>query len=290
MIKKLGQILFIEKRLPWRIEVLTKQLRLIFTGFIRVKPNFIIIGAPKCGTTSLYNYMIQHPWIYPALEKEVRFFDQRYHKGINWYKANFPTIFIKLLCFVKGIAFATGESTPTYIFDPTVPGEIYKHMPNVKLIVLLRNPVDRAFSNYNMEVKNGAENLSFEDAIQQEERRLKERNIDVLKDGTKYTYNELHYAYKERGKYIAQLDQWLKYFDAKQILVRKSEELYSDPESLLNDAFAFLGLPAYKLEKYKIFYPGKYTSELTPETREGLDRYYYKYNMELKKKFNISWD
>ena len=289
MIVKLWIILFREKRLPWRFSQSLREMRLRYTGWLRTEPDFIIIGAPKCGTTSLYNYLIQHPDVFAALEKEPRYFDQRHHEPYRWYRGNFPLRIWRAVQTLRGRPFVTGESTPTYLYDPEVPARIAQALPNVRIIVLLRDPVDRAFSNYNMEVKNGAEHLDFEAALEQEDERLADHGTETLEDGTTFPYNELHFAYKRRGRYAEQLARWLACFPKERILVFRSEDMYADPERVVDESFAFLGVSPCRLAAYEKFYPGQYRSRLAAETRRGLSSYFAPYDAELARQFGISW-
>ena len=124
-------------------------------------PNFLIIGAQRCGTTTLYNQLVSHPDISPATTKELHYFDINFSKGIQWYKEQFNDERI------------IGEASPYYIFHPLCPKRIFDIIPEVKIIVLLRNPVERAYSHYWHEIRLGKENLSFEDAISEESSRIK---------------------------------------------------------------------------------------------------------------------
>jgi len=130
-------------------------------------PDFIIIGVQRGGTTSLYKYMTKHPKIIPALKKEIHFFDNKFGKGLSWYESQFMQnpFFCLLKRKRKSEDTITGEASPYYIYHPHVPKRISKILPNVKLIAILRNPIERAFSHYNHEVRLGAEKLSFEDAL-----------------------------------------------------------------------------------------------------------------------------
>src|SRR2546423_13513556 len=120
------------------------------THKIRIIPDFLIIGGQKCGTTSLYYYLIEHPNIAPAVRKQMHFFDNRFKKGFGWYKSNFPTIFSKWYkTFLHKQKFVSGEATPYYLFHPLAASRVHQFLPDVKLIVLLRNPVNRAYSHYN---------------------------------------------------------------------------------------------------------------------------------------------
>ncbi|NIQ15891.1 MAG: sulfotransferase, partial [Candidatus Dadabacteria bacterium] len=141
------------------------------TGFMHILPNYLIIGGQKCGTNSLYAYLANHPNVRPALTKEIRFFDKYYQRGINWYKVCFPFKFDQNLH--KGSIIA-GEATERYLEYPHAPKRVREALPHVKLILLLRNPVDRAYSHYSMRFKAGKEKLSFEDAIDKENERTKD--------------------------------------------------------------------------------------------------------------------
>jgi len=152
-----------------KLQKLTTQIYLKYcniTGFAHVIPDFLIIGFPKCGTTSLYEYLLQHPDIHPPIGKEIDYFDRLYSRGRNWYKVRFPTVFKKnIFTKVLGRDFLTGEATPRYMIHPHALNRIKKILPKAKFIILLRNPIDRAFSHYNMNFRNGYENLSFEQDI-----------------------------------------------------------------------------------------------------------------------------
>ena len=107
---------------------------------LRMLPDFVIIGAQKSGTSSLYDFVVQHPAILPAAKKELHYFSLGYKKGEYWYRLRFPIRASQKLL--------SGEASPIYLFYPMVPGRMKKLLPDVKLIVILRNPVDRAYSHY----------------------------------------------------------------------------------------------------------------------------------------------
>ena len=132
------------------------------TSPIRLLPDFLIIGTQRGGTTSLYHYLQAHPCIRPASTKEVHFFDTKFHKGLAWYRGHFPTrIEQSSVNRLHGHSLMTGEATALYLFHPHAPKRVAKALPFVKLIVLLRNPVDRALSHYYHAIKHGYETLSF---------------------------------------------------------------------------------------------------------------------------------
>jgi len=235
------------------------------------QPNFIIIGAQKCGTTSLYQYLIQHPQIVPASQKEVHFFDLNFVKGMDWYRQQFQP-------FSEGLI--TGEASPYYIFHPLVAQRIYEFFPQIKLIALLRNPVERAISHYYHEVRLGFEKLGLEDAIAQEFARLKGETAKMLADANYYSYNHQHYTYLSRGIYVEQLKHWMQFFPKEQFLVLPSEELYNQPNMVLNQVLEFLQLPSFQLTQYEKYNSGEYP-EVNQEIRQKIQTYFQPYNQEL---------
>ena len=148
----------------------------MLTARLRGLPDFIIIGAMKTGSTSLYGFVVQHPAIAPAAKKTLQYFFRNYEFGELWYRSNFPTNLQRYSFYKKtNQKLISGEASPTYFFYPTVPGRMKKILPNVKLIVILRNPVDRAYSHYYHTKRLHGETLSFDKAIELEEERCAER-------------------------------------------------------------------------------------------------------------------
>jgi len=194
------------------------------TGFAHVLPDFYLIGAQKCGTSALYDYLVQHPCIHPCTTKEPRFFDKYYKRGINWYKSCFPYTFqknIETKLFHQ--KFLTGEATERYFEHPHVPERIKRITPNSKFIVLLRNPIDRAYSHYNMRYKSKKEALSFEKAINSEKERTHDEFKKMLNDENYYSKDYFHHSYLERGIYFDKLKRWMQVFPKEQVLIIQSE-------------------------------------------------------------------
>ncbi len=215
------------------------------TCSIRLLPDFIIIGAQRGGTTSLYNYLAEHPCIGAASIKEVHFFDSPHFKqGLSWYRGHFPTATEKFYAErLKKLKFITGEASPYYLFYPHAPVRIARMLPDVKLIVMLRNPVDRAYSHYYHELAGGAEQLSsFEEAIDREDERLAGVPEKMQEDERYYSFNHRHFSYLARGIYVDQLRPWMSLFSQEQILIIKSEDFYADPAAVFKQSLAFLGL------------------------------------------------
>ncbi|MFZ1041277.1 MAG: sulfotransferase domain-containing protein [Anaerolineales bacterium] len=250
---------------------------------LRVLPDFLVIGVMKGGTTSFFNYLARHPQINPPFRKEIKFFDIHYPEGLGWYRAHFPTR------FKMKPGTVTGEATPYYIFHPTAPNRIGKVLPNVKLIALLRNPVDRAYSHYNHMVRVGRELLSFEEAIGHEAERLAGEEDKIIADPRYSTFNHLHYSYLARGRYIEQLQKWLAIFPRQQMLILASEELYTSPATAYRKAIEFLELSAWEPNDFKVYKQGVY-EEMPAPIRKHLIDYYHSYNQKLYDYLNRNFD
>ncbi|NER33207.1 MAG: sulfotransferase domain-containing protein [Oscillatoria sp. SIO1A7] len=203
-------------------------------------PDFLIIGAQKCGTTSLYKCLIAHPHILSATQKEVHFFDNNYSKGLDWYRSQFPMPSREEMRSNQKLV--VGEASPYYIFHPLVPERVRLHFPEVKLIVLLRDPVARAWSQYHHEVRLGFEQLSFEEALAAETERLAGEVERMRSDETYYSYNHQHYTYLSRGIYVEQLKAWMELFPREQFLILESEAFFGNPGETVAETMAFLGV------------------------------------------------
>ena len=258
------------------------------TGPVRSLPDFIIIGTVRSGTTSLYYNICQHPCVIPAAYDELGFFDSNYHLGLNWYRSLFPTFFSKWIVRQNKKYAITGEDTPFYIWNPTAAKRILKILPNIKLIVLFRNPIDRAYSNYHLGVRAGTEDLSFEDAIKFELDSLKKIEIDSKNNLEKYTIPR---SYIAKGFYADQLKIWLKLFKHENLFITSTEDFESNPQKTLDAIYDFLEIPKNHIinpEKFKVAsYP-----KMKNETRKFLIDFYKKHNAEL---FNLigqefDWD
>ena len=258
------------------------------TASSRVLPDFIIIGTARSGTTSLYYNICEHPCVIPAAYDEIGFFDSNYHLGINWYRSMFPTQ-RKMEEVKKNTGFAiTGEDTPFYIWNQLVANRILTTLPNARLIVLIRNPVDRAYSNYHLGLRSGTENLSFEDAIKSELDRLDTVETHSENYVAKFTIPR---SYIAKGLYAEQLKIWFELFSSEQLFIVNTDDFESYPQKTLNQIYSFLRIPEINvgnLEKHKVESYGKMKSE----TREFLLDLYKPYNEIL---FNLigqkfDWD
>ncbi len=239
------------------------------------KPDFIGIGVEKTGTTSMYNYLIKHPDIRHPQHKELLFFDRQYERGIHWYWSRFPLP-------LPGLQFVTGEISPSYLFNARVPERIAAVLPDVKLIVMLRNPVDRAFSHFTM-----AQNLygapPLEGSLEAEFERIEREGLDWY---LQYDHprEPLRYAYVTRGLYARALRRWFGYFPREQFLILRSEEFFADPAAVVAQTLAFLGVDpaAYPQDfSYRNMLPGQYSAPMPADFRQRLREFYRPHNQEL---------
>lgn len=245
----------------------------LFTADKRPLPDFLIIGAQKAGTTSLYEYLKAHPALQSNITaKEVHFFDEQYGKGLAWYRSNFPKE-------KKGLLYY--EASPYYLFHPLAPQRIAEAIPDVKLIALLRNPVDRAYSSYQHQVRAGRETLSFEEAMEQEPSRLQGEAEKITADPGYTSYNHRKFSYIERGKYIDQIKNWTRHFKKEQLLLLESESFWRDPDSTFREIFDFLGVEQAVIKTAKKHNTGNYKSKMDPDLRKRLSDLYRPYNEEL---------
>jgi hypothetical protein len=200
----------------------------------RALPDAVILGAMKSGTSSLHNYLVQHAGVIEPLRKEVHYFDLNFERGEAWYRAHFGRI---------GEPGVNLDSSPYYLFHPAVPQRLQSLLPDAKLIVLLRDPVRRAYSHYWHERDKGREKLSFEAAIAAEAGRLGNSH-QQLADGTLPRSGEhQHFSYMARGRYAEQLDGWFAVVPRDRFLILRFEDVAREPLAALNATLDHLGLP-----------------------------------------------
>jgi hypothetical protein len=249
-------------------------------------PEFLIIGTQKGGTTFLYNTLRRHPHFEAAVEKEVHFFDTpRFELGEQWYRTHFPPPQQK-----NGHKMITGEASPYYLFYPLAARRVAETIPQAKLIALLRNPVNRAYSDYQHTVRQGYETLPFGEALKHEEERLRGEKEKILADETYRSTNYRRYSYLSRGVYVDQLKEWHRYFDKEQLLILKSEDFFDHPTKTLRHVTQFLGLPKRKTRIGGNRNSGDYSSPIDPKTRQWLEQYFEPHNKKLYEYLGVDFD
>lgn len=242
----------------------------------RPLPDFIIIGAQKSGTTSLFDYLLQHPDIKGSFCKEVHFFTKNYERGESWYRARFP---VKKTGTRK---FLYGEATPYYICHPHVPKRIHQLVPDIKLIAVLRNPTDRAISHYFHVYRKKREPLPLMEALQQEEQRLQKIWSRILADESYANRDHQWYSYKQRGLYAEQLQRYFDLFERHQILIVDSADLFKHTAETIRQIHAFLGVaPQPVSNHFKARNVGTKKGDIAPEVYSYLDEYFAPHNRAL---------
>jgi hypothetical protein len=203
-------------------------------------PSFLIIGAQRSGTTSLYKAIASDPLVAPPRVKEVHYFDKNYDKPELWYRSHFPTRRALSFTGPNGIPKLTGEATPDYLYYEEVPPRVRGLLPHARLVVILRDPVARAYSHYQHERALGYETLDFADAIEQEEQRLASGDW----------FEREHHSYRDRGIYAVQLRRWMSHFGSSQITVVESEAFYENDPSVYLTVLRHIGLRAEPRDHY----------------------------------------
>jgi len=184
-------------------------------------PNFLIVGAAKSGTTTLAQHLRHHPDVFMAPGKEIHYFDDNFNKGLEWYQAHFSEATNQR---------AIGEATPMYMYLEEGPQRMAGVLPEARLLAILRNPVDRAYSHYWHERGRKREKLEFADAIAAERERLATGD-----------HHSLHYySYMDRGRYLRQLQRACQYYPREKVLVILFEDLCHAPLEVIQTACRFL--------------------------------------------------
>ena len=248
-------------------------------------PDFVVIGTMKGGTSFFYHLLSKHPLVQPAASKELHFFDAHFNLGVEWYRRCFPAPRLK-----DGRGTITGEATP-YMAHRLAPERMAKVVPEARLIALLRNPVDRAYSHYHQILRHWSENRTFEEVIglkgtgrTRQARQLGEEGETPGRKNRAGGLDE-YSGYLSRGVYVDQLVRWSELFSKEQILVLKSEDFFEHQWANLKTAFEFLGLPEWEPEASEIVprkrNKGSYEEEMDPATRRRLEEYFEPHNRRL---------
>jgi hypothetical protein len=185
-------------------------------------PTFVIVGAQKSGTTSLLHYLGGHPEVF-TYPREAHFFDRHFERGVGWYRDLFAD---------AGAAAALGESTPEYMYDRRAPSRMAGTIPGARLIAILRDPVDRAYSHYWHNRTRGHEPLSFAEAVEAEDERL--RDPDEV--------TRARFGYLDCGRYLSQLELLTSTFSRESLRVVLFEDLRANRLAVVQYLYRFLGV------------------------------------------------
>lgn len=215
------------------------------TAPLRMLPDHLIVGAQRAGTTSLYNYLTQHPDVGRVrLGKGVHYFDTNPTASLNWYRSHFPLDPAKIP-FKRG-PLHVGEGAPYYMFHPLAPERIDAALPGVKLIAILRDPIERAHSQWAHETARGFETLSFADALHAEEGRLAGEEHRLRGDPHAYSHSHQHHSYAARGQYAHQIERLWGRFGSDRVMVIPAARLFAEPGAVYAETLQFLGLSAFE--------------------------------------------
>ena len=196
--------------------------------------DFLVVGSQKAGTTALHHMLSQHRGIFMPASKELHFFDKE--KITDWAAPDYTNY--EIFFQEKQDHQIAGEATPIYAYWPPCAERIYQYNPEMKLILCIRDPADRAFSHWSMETARQSETMAFSEAIRQGRSRVAE-NLNPL-----YGHHRV-FSYVERGFYARQISRILTHFDAKQLLVLTFDEFQSNLNGCLDTICGFLGAPEF---------------------------------------------
>ncbi len=251
------------------------------TASSRMLPSFFIIGVMKGGTTSLFEYLGQHPEIELPREKEIMYFSRHYRRSINFYRSFFQKAQPNKI---------TGEASTIYFLNPHVPARIKKDFPNAKIILLLRDPIKRAYSNYNM-IKAVDPGKTFEEALELDKKRCDPLESKFLTSlyNPPVTYEAFNYL--KKGLYYEQLSEWLKYYSIDDLLILKSEDFYKNTNAELKKVYQYLGIKEVYPEDTEARNSRKYQTPLSEETYERLKAYFHEDQLKLQELLgeNFKW-
>lgn len=251
------------------------------TAGLRPPPDFLLIGAKRGGTTSAYFHVLTHPHVlhlFPSATllpkrrdtKGTHFFSTEYDRGTRWYYSHFPSRARRAAALAStGAAHVAGEASPYYLFHPLAAQRAAAEVPDAKLLVALRDPVERTWSHFREQTRNGIETLSFEEALEAEPGRLGDDAQRLLTDPAFVSRAHEHQSYATQSAYAASLRRWLEHYPRERVHVWASEDYYADADATVRGICRFLGLPDRALPAIAPLNPAP-RSGMREETRQAL--------------------
>jgi Sulfotransferase domain len=255
----------------------------------RLLPDFLIVGSTKCGTTSLHGWLVDHPLVADT-NKEIHFFNMNYHRRADWYRCYFPYASERdAFAAEHGRPFISGEATASYLAHYWTPQRAAKLVPNARLIVCLRDPADRAYSQYHYFRRRRSEPLeSFEEAIASEQERLRGEEEREIGDPRYHSWRVFRWGYLRTSRYAEHLERWLDVFPREQFLFLKFEDVVAAPERALEQIHEHLGLPPHRNGDLPRLNAGSY-EPMAQETRARLQDYFRPHNERLRELTGIDF-
>ena len=256
----------------WRVQELAARPTVRW----RILPDYLVVGAQRCGTTSLQDLLSGHPQVVPPRwRKGIHYFDTDYQLGPDWYRSHFPW-----RRSTNG-GRITGEASPYYLFHPAVPQRIFDLVPDAKIIASLRDPVERAVSHHKHEVRRGFETLDLGDALKAEAERIEGEAERLMTDRGATSYNHQHYSYISRGRYAEQIARYLDLFPKDNVLILEAETTWRDPAGTLREILRFLELEPWS-PKYTPRTNATEASSIPDEVRDYLQEKFRPSNRDLE--------
>ncbi|WP_293356392.1 thioesterase domain-containing protein [Microcoleus sp. CAWBG51] len=259
----------------------------------KLQPSFIIPGFMKCGTTSLYSYLSTHPQVLPTVDKELWFFSYLFEQGIDYYLAHFPSI-------SNSTNYITGEASPIYISSPSIAKKIIALFPKMKFIILLRNPINRAFSSYYYQNQTSCEYKLTQNSITETIEKIP-TIVDKWFYWLFYEPSVFRENYQKESRkyvllpdllgslYIYYLKEWMTIFPREQFLILKSEDLFEKSSATMKQVYSFLNLPDYQMPKYPNHNPGSYPP-IPDNFRRQLVEFFRPYNQQLEEYLGMKFN
>jgi Sulfotransferase domain len=244
------------------------------TNRVRHLPTTVIVGAQKAGTTQLYAYLVKHPRCYGAAEKEVDYFSKHPHRSVAWYRSRFP--WRRRVIRKQGQVI---EASPSYLPTPSALRKMQKVLPDARIVVLLRDPVSRAFSHYQHKKTRHVESRSFAEVVEDEIRNnpFTPRWGVALGDDVQPML-----GYVSRGYYALQLEALQKLYRKNRVLIIDSAKLFEDTAAVCNRVFDYCGLEDFDVEPSKVFNRGYYQETIDPLVADRLREHYRPYDAMLQ--------
>jgi hypothetical protein len=230
----------------------------VATAALRPPPDYLIIGAKRGGTTSLHEYLAEHPGVLPLFPRAQKikgtyFLADEWRHGSRWFLSHFPTTLARRRTARRlGYEPIAGDSSPYYLFHPLAPVRAARIAPDARVIALLRDPAERAFSHYNERRANGTEPLSFSEALDAEAQRSAGEEARILADPSYVSFAHRHQTYLGQSLYATPVGRWLDAFPAGQVLVLRAEDLYRDPQGTYDRVCDHVGLPRHVLRDPRV--------------------------------------
>lgn len=273
----------VTKQLPRRWKERSRDLYVTLgrtTAPWRLLPSFVMVGASRAGTTSLFRALSAHPQVIrPTVNKGIRYFDLNYYRPFDWYRAHFP-LAPAAHRLNSGEQPVTFEASGYYMFHPFAIQRLAKHLPDVNIVVMVRDPVERAFSAWKHESGRGFEWEDFESALQLEDERLIGEVERMSMDPTYESFCHRHHSHRHRGEYAQQLQRILDNFDRSQVHVMESEAFFQRPQQEFTGLLDFLGLHAFAPADFQQ-HNARPSASMPADAREQLRTHFRQHDEQL---------